>query len=134
MAVSQRDMPRTAAVGMTTALRDSALKFPEPPSAGLYWRLWRGKIVKTAQARAYQQGVYHQALAEGRRPIEDCDVKVSLWWRPSSRRGDLDNRLKVILDALQGALYENDRQVVELHAYRLDATKPGWVLVEVEPA
>ncbi|MBC8522204.1 MAG: RusA family crossover junction endodeoxyribonuclease [Methanomicrobia archaeon] len=32
------------------------------------------------------------------------------------KRGDIDNYVKSILDALEGVIYKNDSQVVELHA------------------
>lgn len=35
-----------------------------------------------------------------------------------NRRIDIDNQSKAILDALQGIVYEDDRQVDELHIYR----------------
>src|SRR3990167_9411577 len=87
--------------------------------AWLYWRLPRGRIVKTAAARAYQQGVKLRALAQGCRPISG-PVVVTIQWFRAARRGDLDNHLKVVLDALQGVAYRNDNQIVELHAYRLE--------------
>ena len=95
------------------------LVLPVPPSAGLYWRIARGRIVKTAAARAYQQGVKLRALAQGCRPISG-PLAVTVQWFRAARRGDLDNQLKVVLDALQGAAYRNDNQIVELHAYRLE--------------
>jgi crossover junction endodeoxyribonuclease RusA len=107
------------------------LVLPVPPSAGLYWRLARGRIVKTAAARAYQQGVKMRALAQGCRPVTG-PVAVTVQWFRAARRGDLDNHLKVVLDALQGAVYRNDNQIVELHAYRLeDRQNPRlWIVVE----
>jgi Holliday junction resolvase RusA-like endonuclease len=36
------------------------------------------------------------------------------------RRGDLDNRLKISQDALKGICFADDKQIVEIHAYRFD--------------
>ena len=41
------------------------------------------------------------------RPDHDPDARIA--------RGDGDNYAKAILDAVQGVLYENDRQVTDLH-------------------
>jgi len=60
-----------------------------------------------------------KALAQGCRPISG-PVVVTIQWFRAARRGDLDNHLKVVLDALQGVAYRNDNQIVELHAYRLE--------------
>jgi len=107
------------------------LVLPVPPSAGLYWRLARGRIVKTAAARAYQQGVKLRALAQGCRPISG-PLAVTVQWFRAARRGDLDNQLKVVLDALQGAAYRNDNQIVELHAYRLEDRQNPRLQIAIE--
>ena len=42
-----------------------------------------------------------------------------------NRRGDLDNRLKPVLDALQGVAYSDDRQIVAINAVRqIDKDSP----------
>lgn len=37
-----------------------------------------------------------------------------------AKRGDLDNFLKCLLDGMQGVMYKNDKQIVELVARRHD--------------
>lgn len=50
-------------------------------------------------------------------------------YRPR-RAGDLDNYFKALLDALSGQLYDDDSQIVELHAYRHeDKDRPRVQLV-----
>lgn len=51
------------------------------------------------------------------------DVSVTITIYYASRRPDLDE--SVILDCMQGFIYENDRQVKEKHVYhRLDKVNP----------
>jgi len=51
----------------------------------------------------------------------DVYVEITIWY--ASRRPDLDE--SVILDAMQGLIYENDRQVKEKHVFhRLDKDNP----------
>ena len=51
------------------------------------------------------------------------DVRVDITIYYASRRPDLDE--SVILDCMQGFIYENDRQVKEKHIFhRLDKTNP----------
>lgn len=105
-----------------------SLILPEPPSANRYWRVRVSRGVlgrhlpmtyKSREARAYQEAVRNIALAAGLRPVPiGQQVRVTLHWYAGSLRGDLDNRIKVLIDALQGSAYENDRQVFELHAFR----------------
>ena len=65
-------------------------------------------------------------------------IAVSLTWYRGRRAGDLDNRLKQVLDALQGLCYVDDKQIVELHAHRKDAPRRGRLEVTayavLEPA
>jgi len=125
------------------------LELPQPPTANMYWRKFRNRIVRSAVATAYKEAVwmlssrYRVHTADGHlRPLFQTEpVAVTIKWyralgRNNQRQGDLDNRLKVLLDALQDAVYTSDRQVVELHAYRIDgdeAVVGGRVLVDVVP-
>ena len=93
---------------------------PYPPSANRYWRNFRGRMVRSAEARAYIANV-HKLLGHLRPTKDEVAVEVEVI-RPV-KRGDLDNRVKIVLDALAGPLYENDAQVVEIHAWRLDVLK-----------
>lgn len=92
---------------------------PYPPSANRYWRSVRGRVLVSAEARAYKQRVAWLCLSQRVRPQSGAlSVSVSVF-RPR-RIGDLDNTLKVLLDSLRGIAFEDDDQVVELHALRLD--------------
>ena len=50
------------------------------------------------------------------------------------RSGDLDNRLKCLLDSLNGIAWSDDGQIVEIHAYRHDDKKNPRVEIEINPA
>lgn len=104
---------------------------PFPPSSNRMWRMWRGHMVLSDEARAYKR-------VAGLIAREKCDAPAS---RPVSltltlyapRRGrDASNCVKILEDSLQGYAYANDSQVDELHVYRrLDRQHPR---VEVEIA
>lgn len=97
---------------------------PVPPSANRYWRSWRGRVVRTQEAEAYCQTV--GALVRHPRRVgwpALGGVAVAVRWYRAKVAGDLDNRLKVALDALQGILYHDDAQVRELHAYLDDGDR-----------
>lgn len=93
------------------------ITLPFPPSANRYWRNWRGRMVVSDEAKDYKAIV--ALLARDFEPLSG-PVSVSIGVYRPARRRDLDNCLKVVLDALQGYLYENDDQIVELHARRFD--------------
>jgi Holliday junction resolvase RusA-like endonuclease len=63
--------------------------------------------------------------------MTDKDVRVELMIHYASRRPDLDE--SVILDAMQGIVYVNDRQVKQRFAYwGLDKDAPRSVIRVVE--
>lgn len=45
--------------------------------------------------------------------------------------GDIDNLVKGIFDSMNGVVWQDDRQVTELHVYKLTAATPRFEL-EVE--
>lgn len=106
------------------------LSLPIPPSANRYWRTYRNQTVVSADAKAYKAGVGWQAKAVIREPLS-CPIAVTLRVYRPAKRGDLDNYSKVLLDALNGVAYEDDGQIVEIHAYRHDDKSNPRVEVEI---
>jgi crossover junction endodeoxyribonuclease RusA len=107
------------------------LELPYPPSANRYWRHYAGKTVISTEARDYKQQVGMMALAARVAPFSgDVSVTIDLY-RPA-KRGDLDNFAKVLLDSMQGHLFRNDNQVVDLHMRRHDDKKNPRVVIEVK--
>ena len=107
------------------------LRLPSPPSSNRWWRNWRGRMVKSTEARVYQAGVAMAIHRQGGPIRAPQPVSVTIRWYRDRKSGDLDKRVPIILDALQGIVYDNDAQVVELHAYRYDE-KPARLEVVVK--
>jgi crossover junction endodeoxyribonuclease RusA len=90
---------------------------PVPPSANRYWRNYGGRVVVSDEARAYK-GQAGWLAKEAGCGLLTGPVGVLLHVHRARRVGDLDNYIKVLLDALRGVVFEDDSQVVELHAFR----------------
>lgn len=92
-----------------------------PPSANAYWRSTcvncKPRVLKSKAARQYGRYVndYIAVLGQNRPPlIESGPVALTMKvWR-RSRRSDVHNYQKVVLDALEGICWANDRQVTHL--------------------
>lgn len=86
----------------------------------------RPALIKSAKALSYIEAFQLQCpkLAS---PIEDdVAVWIRIWY--ATRRPDLDE--SVILDAMQGLVIANDRQVRERHAYwSLDRIRPRCTII-----
>jgi len=86
----------------------------------------RPAIIKSAKARSYADAFRLQCAAQVKEMI-DGDVSVEAVIYYSSRRPDLDE--SVILDCMQGIVYQNDRQVKIKHIYwSLDKENPRSII------
>lgn len=113
---------------------DVALYLPEPPSANRWWRNVRGRMVLSREAREYKARVALFASFGAARVIRaPTTVSVKLIWHRGRKSGDLDKRLGVLLDALQGVAYENDSQITRITAERFDSPGRYSVVVHVTP-
>jgi len=112
-------------------------QLPYPPSLNAYRRVdRRGFSYETVKATAYKKTV---AAMVGKSPI-DNHVYLSIELLPKLTKSgeaskvclDLDNCLKVALDALQGCLYVNDNQVRKIKLQYGEPVKDGGLLIRYE--
>lgn len=100
------------------------LTLPLPPTINTYWRsiiVGKGKKARampilSREARAYQAEMRLAVKAMSFDRI-DGPCALTAWFYRPRRAGDVDGRLKPLLDALQGFAYVNDSQLQEIHAY-----------------
>jgi len=108
---------RPAPLAGRSDLEPIRLTLPYPPTANLYWRHARGRTYRSKEAAMFIQQaglIARQACA----PQFTGNVSLSVCLFRPAKRGDLDNSLKVLIDALRGITYADDRQITEIHAYR----------------
>jgi Holliday junction resolvase RusA-like endonuclease len=83
-------------------------------------------FIKSTKARNYLKDFQWQCPKLS--PLLTGDLAVYIRIHYASRRPDLDE--SVILDAMQGLIYENDRQVKEKHVFHaLDKENPRSLIV-----
>lgn len=79
------------------------------------------RIIKSAKALRYVRDFKAQCIKLDPLVEDDVSVWVDVWY--ATRRPDLS--IELILDALQGLVIKNDRQVKEFHArHHLSKEKP----------
>ena len=114
---------------------------PYPISTNRYWRTFRGMTVVSKEAKAYKEQVAQIAQLSGCIK-HNGNVSIDITLYPKRNKDgsanakvlDLENCLKVVLDALQGVAYDNDKQVVALTAkYANEPKENGGVKVCIEP-
>jgi len=108
--------------------KDNTISFFIPGNARSVQRKNRtggGRVYEDKSSRAYGWKMRVAAACLEHRPRElwDCPLRLSLMFmmkRPASRKDeiwvtttpDLDNMEKVLIDAMEGLLFVNDKQVV----------------------
>ena len=134
------------------------LTLPYPVSANRYWRSFvppggnRAITHVSREAEVYKRDVLQIALAQGlTHPLEGRIAmavrlfparpqdwarrarKLGACWDDDVRCIDLDNANKVLLDALKGVAFEDDRWVRRLQAERMEPDEHGArVIVAIE--
>jgi hypothetical protein len=129
---AKKRVKKVSAPVVMQCVRDAggALTFtlPEPPSANRWWRKFRNRMVLSPEARVYKSDV---CKAHRRAEIRG-DIAVNVTWYRGRKSGDLDKRLGVVLDALQGVAYATDAQITSLTARRIDDARNARVVVTVQ--
>ena len=110
------------------------IQLPFPPSVNHYWRHVGRKVLISARGRQYREAVAKLALASkcGRLGEERLSIEIVVH-APNKKRRDLDNLLKVPLDALcKAGVYDDDSQIDCINIWR-GRTKPkdGCIVVRL---
>lgn len=116
------------------------LELPYPISTNRYWRIFRGDSVVSADAKAYKNTIKNIAAEKNIVPFNG-NVSLQIIIYPKRNKDgsanakvlDLDNCLKVVLDALQGVAYDNDKQIKRINVrYGQEPKDGGAVGVMIE--
>lgn len=116
---------------------------PYPVSANRYWSTFpyldrktrkpKAVTVPTSEAKAFKEEAGWRAKAAGIRAPLTGPVEVRFRLVPANRVCmDLDNALKVSIDALKGIVFDDDSQVYRIVAERADPDPAGGARLEVE--
>jgi crossover junction endodeoxyribonuclease RusA len=87
-------------------------------------------MVVSTEAREYREHVGWICRSAGVDMLSGDVTVVMSVYRPR-KVGDLDNCIKIILDAMQGIVYENDKQVDYIIARRFEDKNEPRVEIEV---
>ena len=110
------------------------ITLPSPPPANRNWRTSReGRTYLSKESKDYKAEVASLFVQAGYPGPFHGDVCLTVHWYRKIRRGDLDGRLKVLLDSMNGCAWIDDAQVAIIHAYRHDDPKNPRVEIVVIP-
>ena len=114
----------------------TTIELPIPPSANRYWRHvtsgGRGLTLISSAGRNYQEAVRARCQLYRIRKIHG-PVAVKVVWFREKKTGDLDNRLKPLLDALKHVAFGDDGLVRRIEAEMIDGDRRPRVAVVIAP-
>lgn len=121
--VSSADSPRQASAPKTSPSMVAFTVMGRPVSVNhLYFTAPHGKRVLTRQGKSFKEAVCWMAKASMKRSgfsiVEKGGVVLNIKFYFETLRGDIDNCIKALMDALTGAAYADDGQVTELHVFK----------------
>lgn len=99
-----------------------SLELPVPPSANHIWRVGKGRTYLSPEYKLWLKKARILIRNQYRGKPLAGEVFVNIAWFRQTRRGDLDNKAKPILDALKGLAYMDDKQVGRIWLVRYDVS------------
>lgn len=100
---------------------------PLPPTSNQRLAIVNGRLIKAAKNRNYQKDI--AKIGTGCKPFKKAVAMEIVFFR-QRLAGDIDGRLKTLFDSLSGILYDDDRQIDEIHVYnRKDKDDPRVELI-----
>ena len=94
------------------------LKTPPVPINQKYG-VYRGRMLLQAKYRNTKEALALEMRSQiNHAPLEEELVLSVMIYLGTKRKTDIDAFLKILMDAGEGVLYENDNQVTELHIYK----------------
>ena len=94
--------------------------YTKPVPVNQKYGVQRGKMVLSKKYRDTKKALQQEmwVLNSPNKP-EEGDVAVNvIFYFGNQRANDIDNCLKILLDAAEGILFINDSQVTELHVFK----------------
>jgi Holliday junction resolvase RusA-like endonuclease len=124
---------------LVSTLHPALLVLPYPPSenrrigarAIRVGTRWTAQVYKTAEHKRYLESVVVAAGFIAAPWPKETRLAVSVKLFRPAKRGDIDGPLKALFDALNGRVWADDSQVIELHVTRHDDKQRPRVEVSI---
>lgn len=105
----------------------------KPYSANAMYRCYLGRIILSKTARLYRKElkklielcmIGQSKIEGGHKMIVDITI-----YSPNILKFDLDNTVKILLDTMQGIVFDNDRYIDEMHTRKVNCNKDKIVIL-----
>lgn len=108
----------------------AVLPYPKNLSVNAIWKRSINGIYKNPKAKVYIKEVW--AIMFNKPKFNALPLRIEIKMYPTSVKCDIDNILKVLLDALQHVgVYDNDSQIMQLYVEKLSPTKESRLEIKI---
>ena len=111
------------------------ISLPWPPSVNRVWRSVGGRVLLSAEGRAYRQAVAVAVLEQhgAGDPLTGRLSMIIEAYPPDRRKRDIDNLAKASIDAIGSTklIFVNDSQIDHLSIHRCAVEKPGRLEIQI---
>lgn len=94
-------------------------------------KLYTGRRFLTKEGKSTKEAMAWEAKSQYRGEPLKGELILNVMFYFSSKRKDIDNSLKALFDCLSGILWEDDRQIVEMHVFKLIDEKNPRVVLQI---
>ena len=114
--------------------RTESIDLPYPPTVNKAYRAWKGRIIKSLEARNYEKKVHDHLMMNRIDTFKSDRLRITIRvFMPDNRKRDLANLDKILIDSLEsGGLFEDDEQIDDIRFIRVGVCKPGRVKGTIE--
>jgi Holliday junction resolvase RusA-like endonuclease len=104
--------------------------YTKPLPANQRQGLLHGRLISSKKWRDTKLALQQEIAVQGRfEPLRGSVVMNVMMYFGDNRKRDIDSYLKILLDSMEGIIYENDNQVVEMHCFKeIDVKNPRTVI------
>jgi len=95
--------------------------------------LYRGRRFLTPIGKSTKEDYFYQAKSQYKGKPLKCPVKLQITIYVPNHASDLDNTLKAVFDCLTGVLWVDDKQIIEIHAFKVVSKENPRVELSVSP-
>lgn len=107
------------------------ITLPVPPSVNAMYRHVGHTVYKTDTAKVWEKDARTLLSTQWKEKPKLGAVTLVIDLCLKTIAGDIDNRLKALLDVMQGKVYENDKQIIHLTIRKLKDAKNPRVIIQV---
>lgn len=93
--------------------------YTKPVPVNQKYGIMNGRMLLQKKYRDAKEAIAWEIKSQWKGPALKSKLSVNLLiYFGNNRKNDIDGYIKILLDAAEGVLYEDDSQVVELHVFK----------------